>query len=66
MLAFNYITSYAYNGTLAPVQNTSYMLQLSLRTLGPDPLHWLANTKIALVQSINRADTWIVYLRGLF
>jgi LPS-assembly protein len=38
MLAFNYITSYAYNGTLAPVQNSSFMLQLSLRTLGPDSL----------------------------
>jgi LPS-assembly protein len=38
MVAFNYITGYAYNGTATPVQNTSFMLQLSLRTLGPDVL----------------------------
>ena len=38
MLAFNYITSYAYNGTSAPVANSTFMLQLSLRTLGPDSL----------------------------
>jgi LPS-assembly protein len=38
MLAFNYVTGYAYNGTATPVQNTSFMLQLSLRTLGPDTL----------------------------
>ena len=38
MLAFNYVTGYAYNGTATPVQNTSFMLQLSLRTLGPDVL----------------------------
>ena len=38
MLALNYITGYAYNGTATPVQNTSVTLQLSLRTLGPDVL----------------------------
>jgi LPS-assembly protein len=38
MVAFNYVTGYAYNGTATPVQNTSYVLQLSLRTLGPDVL----------------------------
>jgi LPS-assembly protein len=38
MVAFNYVTGYAYNGTLAPVQNTSFLLQISLRTLGPDAL----------------------------
>ncbi len=38
MLAFNYVTGYAYNGTATPVQNTAFMLQLSLRTLGPDVL----------------------------
>jgi LPS-assembly protein len=38
MLAFNYVTGYAYNGTATPIQNTSFMLQLSLRTLGPDVL----------------------------
>ncbi len=38
MLALNYVTGYAYNGSLAPVQNTSVLLQFSLRTLGPDAL----------------------------
>jgi LPS-assembly protein len=38
MLAFNYITDYAYNGTAAPKLNTGFGLQLSLRTLGPDVL----------------------------
>ncbi len=38
MLAFNYVTGYAYNGTATPVQNTTFSLELSLRTLGPDTL----------------------------
>jgi LPS-assembly protein len=38
MLAVNYVTGYAYNGTAAPVRNTGVTLQLSLRTLGPDVL----------------------------
>ena len=38
MLALNYVTGYAYNGTAAPQQTTSVTLQLSLRTLGPDVL----------------------------
>jgi LPS-assembly protein len=38
MLAVNYITGYAYNGTATPVQNTGFNFQLSLRTLGPDNL----------------------------
>lgn len=38
MLAFNYVTSYAYNGTATPIANNTFMLQLSLRTLGPDSL----------------------------
>ncbi|MGH6675114.1 MAG: LPS assembly protein LptD, partial [Xanthobacteraceae bacterium] len=38
MLAVNYITGYAYNGTATPVQNTGVTFQLSLRTLGPDVL----------------------------
>ncbi len=38
MLAFNYITGYAYNGTAAPRVNTGFGLQLSLRTFGPDVL----------------------------
>jgi LPS-assembly protein len=36
MLSFNYVTGYAYNGSLAPIPNSSFMLQFSLRTLGPD------------------------------
>ena len=38
MLAVNYITGYAYNGTATPVQNSGVAFQLSLRTLGPDSL----------------------------
>jgi LPS-assembly protein len=38
MLAVNYVTGYVYNGTLAPIANTTVGLQLSLRTLGPDVL----------------------------
>ena len=38
MLAVNFVTGYAYNGTATPVQNTGFMLQFSLRTLGPDVL----------------------------
>jgi LPS-assembly protein len=38
MLALNYFTGYAYNGTANPVENTGVTLQLSLRTLGPDTL----------------------------
>jgi LPS-assembly protein len=38
MLAVNYITGYVYNGTLAPIANTTVGLQFSLRTLGPDVL----------------------------
>lgn len=43
MFALNYVTGYAYNGTATPVQNTGFMLQLSLRTLGPDVLTSGAN-----------------------
>jgi LPS-assembly protein len=38
MLSLNFVTGYAYNGTATPVQNTGFMLNLSLRTLGPDIL----------------------------
>jgi LPS-assembly protein len=38
MLAFNYVTSYVYNGNSSPISNQSFTLQLSLRTLGPDVL----------------------------
>ena len=38
MLAFNYVTSYVYNGNSSPISNNSFTLQLSLRTLGPDVL----------------------------
>jgi LPS-assembly protein len=38
MFALNYVTGYAYNGTANPVKNTGFVLELSLRTLGPDVL----------------------------
>jgi LPS-assembly protein len=38
MLSLNWLTGYTYNGTATPVQNNSFMLQFSLRTLGPDVL----------------------------
>jgi LPS-assembly protein len=38
MLALNYVASYVYNGTSAPIANNSFVLQLSLRTLGPNVL----------------------------
>jgi LPS-assembly protein len=38
LLAFNYVTSYAYNGTLSPIPTESFVVQLSLRTLGSDTL----------------------------
>jgi LPS-assembly protein len=38
MLSLNWLSSYTFNGTPAPVRNDSFMLQLSLRTLGPDVL----------------------------
>ncbi len=38
MLAANYITGYVYNGTSNPIPNTGFMMEFSLRTLGPDVL----------------------------
>ena len=39
MLSLNWLSSYTYTTTTAaPVQNNSFMLQFSLRTLGPDVL----------------------------
>jgi LPS-assembly protein len=38
MLAGNYITGYVYNGTSNPIPNTGFMLEFSLRTLGPNAL----------------------------
>ncbi|MFZ0606978.1 MAG: LPS-assembly protein LptD [Xanthobacteraceae bacterium] len=38
MLSLNWLTGYTYTTTSAPVQNSSVMLQFSLRTLGPDVL----------------------------
>ena len=38
MLSLNWLTGYTYNGTASPVKSDSFMLQLSLRTLGPDVL----------------------------
>jgi LPS-assembly protein len=38
LLSFNYYSYFTYTGIPALVQNNSYVLQLSLRTLGPDYL----------------------------
>ncbi len=38
MLAANYITGYVYNGTSNPIPNTGFMMEFSLRTLGPNVL----------------------------
>ena len=38
MLSLNWLTSYTYNNTLSPVKNDAFMMQFSLRTLGPDAL----------------------------
>jgi LPS-assembly protein len=38
MLSVNWLTGYTYTATQPPVRNNSVMLQLSLRTLGPDVL----------------------------
>jgi LPS-assembly protein len=38
LLSANWLTGYTYNGTTAPVKSNTFMLQLSLRTLGPDAL----------------------------
>jgi LPS-assembly protein len=43
LFSLNYITSYTYTGT-APTPNSTFMLQLSLRTLGPDVLAPIAST----------------------
>lgn len=38
LLSLNYLTGYTYLGTTTPVPNSTFMMQLSLRTLGPDAL----------------------------
>jgi LPS-assembly protein len=38
LLSANWLTGYTYNGTTTPVKNDTFMVQLSLRTLGPDTL----------------------------
>jgi hypothetical protein len=43
MFAVNYVSSYAYNGTSSPVANNGFVMQLSLRTLGPDVLGLAGN-----------------------
>jgi LPS-assembly protein len=44
MLSLNWLSGYTYIGTTTPRQNNSFMLQLSLRTLGPDVLSPLGPT----------------------
>jgi LPS-assembly protein len=36
LLSLNWLTGYTYNGTTTPTKDNTFMLQLSLRTLGPD------------------------------
>ena len=43
LVSLNYLTSYTYTGT-TPTPNNAFMLQLSLRTLGPDYLAPIAST----------------------
>jgi LPS-assembly protein len=38
LFSVNWLTGYTYNGTSVPVPNNSFMLQLSMRTLGPNTL----------------------------
>jgi LPS-assembly protein len=38
LLSFNWLTGYTYNGTANPTKSDTFMLQLSLRTLGADTL----------------------------
>jgi hypothetical protein len=38
MLAVNWLTGYTYNGTSSPTLSTTFMIQMSLRTLGADVL----------------------------
>jgi len=38
MLSLNWLSGYTYNGTTTPVRNNGFMMELSLRTLGPDVL----------------------------
>jgi LPS-assembly protein len=43
LLSLNYLTSYTYTGA-SPTPNNTFMLQLSLRTLGPDVLAPIASS----------------------
>ena len=38
LLSLNWLTGYTYNGTTVPKKNNTFMLQMSLRTIGPDAL----------------------------
>jgi LPS-assembly protein len=44
LLSFNWLTGYTYNGTTTPVKDNTFMLQLSLRTIGPDSLAPVGST----------------------
>jgi LPS-assembly protein len=43
LLSLNYLTSFTYTGA-TPTPNNTFMLQLSLRTLGPDVLAPIASS----------------------
>ncbi len=38
LLSLNWLTGYTYNGTTTPKKDNTFMIQMSLRTLGPDAL----------------------------
>jgi LPS-assembly protein len=44
LLSANWLTGYTYNGTATPIPNNSFMLQLSMRTLGPNVLPAVASS----------------------
>jgi LPS-assembly protein len=44
LLSINWLTGYTYNGTTTPTKDNTFMLQLSLRTLGPDTLSPVGST----------------------
>jgi LPS-assembly protein len=43
MLAANYTTGYVYNGTSSPIPNSAFMMEFSLRTIGPNVLAQTGN-----------------------
>jgi LPS-assembly protein len=44
LFSVNWLTGYTYNGTTSPTKNNTFMVQMSLRTLGPDNLSPVGST----------------------